>query len=429
MNWFGNLFGEKLSQYNEVVPYQGEYLLYSQVTNALILLTEQEYQEYQKVVAGNFRVRWGFLKMLRYGGYLISRKLDEQKWMHDLAVKKRAGTEYKSLTIATTDRCNLNCVYCYEKKDQWVDMSPATQEALAKFSETMLTSTPTKLVELCWYGGEPTLNIGCVRNLGPRIIEWGKQAGAVVRQTMVTNGTNMTEEVLATLELVGCKKLQITVDGCQPHHDQKRPYLSKIGSSYDAIMTNLPMLRDRGFKISLRSNLDKSNQAHYDDFVKSIEAKGWTVLSEAGGVITPYAARIYGTDERREIRAEDFAKIHFQRTPLRPFQPYNCMVEMRYAFGVSQNGILTKCWQHLTDEQHSVGSVYDLAIAKDGHLAPDVFDDQECVKCKVFPKCLGGCRSMNHDWDTPKKCNGCHAARWALKEAIVKLYESERTKT
>jgi uncharacterized protein len=426
-NIFGNLFAEKLSRYNYLVDYEGDYLLYNQITGALVKITSVERDDYDRIAQGNFRVPFRFLRMLRHGEYLIKQQLDERTWMREVYEKKTRVTLTKGLTIAITDRCNLGCVYCFEKKTQKIHMTQETQEKLLCFIKHFITATPTKQLTVCWYGGEPTLSLEGVVFLSSKIAAICKEESVKFQQMMITNGTMLTQPVRQQLLDLDIRTLQITIDGSKEYHDLKRPFSVGNASSFDRIWSFLPELYAEGFKVSVRVNLDEKNSDQYELVKQQVEALGVTTKNEKGGIIAIYAARIHNSEDDAEKNAysqQAFSNSSASRLP-KPFSGHNCMADTPWSFAVSQSGVLTKCWGHCTNEQFPIGTIDNLELAEVGFTNVNAFSDEECCDCAVFPICLGGCRNYNGYWgDAPEKSSGCSSSRWGLDRGIIMLYQN-----
>jgi uncharacterized protein len=440
-NLLGNIRHEAISRYNFLVPHNDGQLLYNQITGGLLWLDKQQAEEYASVSRGNFFISLGLLRCLRKNGFLIKRSFDEREWMKSVFQKvNKEMSAKKNLTIAPTDDCNLNCPYCFESKSQRKYMSQGIQEQTIRFAEKLIGHTETKVLHVTWFGGEPLLHLDAVVYLSRNLQDICRLVGAEFRQTLVTNGTLMTPETSQRLLEVGCRNLQITVDGSREHHDLKRPFLKILDSSYDRIMEQIPRLWQEGFVITLRTDVDDTN---FDDFMphrKQIEELGLTKQSPTGGMVTPYPALIFGNNPLGRAKFSNLEIDNRFLSPattsstatLAPFAGTCCLSAQRWSFCVSQNGKLTKCWHHITDERNVIGTVYDVGLAETGwsdDWCP--VDDPDCQECPVLPSCFGGCRQQNEYWEKGyqgRKEFGCGSQRWFLERHVKLLYE-RATKT
>ena len=78
----------------------------------------------------------------------------------------RPETDHKDITLTLTERCNLDCVYCYEKSKTSRDMDLETACDIVKRELTAEDGTKTVTIEL--FGGEPLLCFDSIK----RLCEW-----------------------------------------------------------------------------------------------------------------------------------------------------------------------------------------------------------------------------------------------------------------
>lgn len=437
----------KASKYNVLVECVEGTLLYNQISGGMLLLDESELEEYRRVESGDFQISKDLLKAFKEGMYAVERKFDEVAWMHEVFLKKSQSHFNKGLTIAPTDRCNLDCGYCYEAKDQWVLMSDETVEKVKNFMRVFVSHTPTKTLGITWFGGEPTLHIEAIERMSRCAALLADEFKFDLGQNMITNGTTLNSQMRKRLSNLGIKKLQITVDGLKEDHDKKRPFRRSMAvednklnilqqkpsgcggcsssnkehkrSSFDKIIENFPGLHEDGFVVSVRVNLNEEN---IHSFWKLRDT-----LSKYRN-INVYPARINGCEEAN-LSKEKFACM--ETSALAPFSGTSCMASQSYNLGISQNGLLSKCWEHITNEEHTVGDVGNLELARLGYIDDySPAKDPDCSSCPVLPSCWGGCRAYNKFFDKgyiAKNYDGCSFAKWNIRDKILKMYRDAKS--
>lgn len=472
----------QLSRYNLLVPApDGGHLLFNQMSGMLLKLSDEKAADYERAVKGDVKSLDGsFFNTLKKGKYLIPAGADERDEIQEVWRLNTTSSNAKALTIVTTDRCNLGCVYCYEAKSEWRNMGEDVQEEIKVFARRYLTATPTKTFGVTWFGGEATLNMQGVENLSRFFMDLCAELGISYGSYMITNGTTLNEKVITRLEACGLKRLQITVDGIKEHHDAKRPYLMDMApeemnaaqieqrkkvdkgfgsllvlgqepprrvkrSSFDDIMANVRLLHARGFGVSLRVNVDHENKDGVRTFLKQIEADGLLERSPTNGIIRVYTHPVFdgcaGCPTNGMTKAEhalfdievgswtrDKSPDAFRKSMV--FSGDTCTANKDFQFVINPDGGLSKCWHDATDPTKTFGNVKDLSIAERGSSGLDKFqfsplDDPECRDCEVLPLCMGGCKANNQFKEKGyegKKEMGCHATRFALKEEVIELY-------
>lgn len=425
----------KLSKYNALVQDGDVQLLYNHISGVLIEINDR-LKEFQGISSPTFCFS-KFKRKLRKHGFLVTEGEDELEKYKRTYLDYVANNKTKRFLIAVTDRCNSGCFYCYEKDNCkgpfTTDMSLEVQEQLVRFLDHCISSTPTDVLSISWYGGEPLLCSDTVYNLAIRIRDICKERSVEFWNNMVTNGTLLNQGVIEQLLFIGCRNVQITIDGIREIHDKRRPLLDCDVSSYDVIMKNLVAGYAQGLEIDLRSNIDSSNSETYARFLSEILQSGLTRRNEAGGVVRPVPA-ITRLPKGLAMKQEDFAMVTNKavevlrgKTEMYRFLTMllpGCMKHLPFNYAVSPTGKLTKCTGGLFSDS-PIGTIYNMELAeKDNAVAISPLEDTECSNCCVFPSCGGGCveRHEKYDCDNGDHYGGCQPIRWTIDKAIVGLY-------
>lgn len=478
INIFGNYKKEKTSNYNVVIEHKDGFVFYNQISGSLLLLDEEQFSQYRKLLRGNFFIDNDLLKIFRENQFIIDCGFDEISYMKKKYLEKKHQSYNKQITIVPTDKCNLGCYYCYEDKSQWKNMPQNVVDQTKLFVETLLKSSPTNSFHVTWFGGEPTLNLSCIEELNKSFNNFCKKNMIKYEQFMVTNGTNINEKVIERLKKIGIYNYQITIDGYKEDHDSSRPFLSDLSieemsdiqieqrrkinsnfgkflniidqepvqkkkrSTYDEIINNLKKMRENGFAVSLRCNISSSNIKNHHKLLSHIKELNLTNIHTSGGVVTPYVAQIFNhanNQNLRDLSKEEFAEFetkvksdHCGSTSatvnLTHFNGDSCTANKQYSFCVSQSGKLTKCWHHVSNEKYVIGDVFDLSLASGGFVDEySPFEDEECINCSVLPTCMGGCKEGNSFYEKKykeKKYHGCSTLRWNIRSRVNLLYEN-----
>lgn len=99
----------------------------------------------------------------------------------------------KGVSLVVTHKCNLNCVYCYEKhkSDKEMSFETAKNILLIEFSAREKGVHDTLRIE--FFGGEPFMNFELIK----KIVAWVKSEERSMKYYFfaTTNGTLLTEEV------------------------------------------------------------------------------------------------------------------------------------------------------------------------------------------------------------------------------------------
>ena len=153
----------------------------------------------------------------------------------------------RTVDIAITGRCNLRCGYCFYADDMVARQDLPTERWLAFFDE--LGSLAVQRATLT--GGEVFTR--------PDLFELiDRLIAQRMRYSLLTNGTLITEGVLAQFE-VGKRRLrldsiQVSIDGsCAAVHNRSRP------DSFDRALRGLRLLLAEGFPATVRATINRHN--------------------------------------------------------------------------------------------------------------------------------------------------------------------------
>ncbi len=134
--------------------------------------------------------------------------------------------EKKTIMLTITEHCNLDCKYCYEKNKSLRTMSIET--ALAIIEMELTKDDGYDLCEVQFFGGEPFLEFGLVRDICNYI--WEREWPKTVSCFATTNGTLVHDEIQQWLfENKDRFTCSLSLDGIKEAHDINRC------NSFDAI--------------------------------------------------------------------------------------------------------------------------------------------------------------------------------------------------
>lgn len=155
--------------------------------------------------------------------------------------------------------CQLDCHYCGQEhtKD---DVSVNAQEAFLERVEQRLSTERYKHLEIGWFGAEPTMAVKSIRRISAKLQALAAQYGCSYSGRMISNGHSLNLNIAQTLvDQCSIREVEITLDGTQQYHDQRR-LLKKGGGSYDRIIKNvLDVVNKSNMQVTIRCNVDIEN--------------------------------------------------------------------------------------------------------------------------------------------------------------------------
>jgi uncharacterized protein len=168
-----------------------------------------------------------------------------------LSESRHQHQELRDVVVHVSQRCNLNCVYCYATDLNKVNqtMQPETADVVVR--ETMMLAAHG-LSCVKFLGGEPTLAWPIIERLMTGYVNASRATGVKPPSfTMVTNGTRMTAAMISCAARYQMHVL-VSVDGPQEIHDLLRPSHGGSGSYTRATMT-LKALAEAGVEVAVES--------------------------------------------------------------------------------------------------------------------------------------------------------------------------------
>jgi len=222
---------------------------------------------------------------------------------------------------------------------------------------------------------------------------------------MVTNGTRLSTQWLED-QLI--KRVQITVDGPEDVHNERRPYAQGLGSFRD-VLRGLHTCLEAGVTPTVRVNVDKNNAERMEELVACLAEAGLTGAKGimlyfapvvASGACLDIVGNCLSPDEFGGLRPRlvRLAREHGFRTErLPPLLPVSCGAVSPSTYVIEPDGGLQKCWETIGDPAKRVGHLLQDSSQNELHeqnllkwLDWSPFRDS-CIECKFLPICMGGC--------------------------------------
>lgn len=309
--------------------------------------------------------------------------------------------------IVTTYKCNLSCLYCYEKNYQTDNniISSKVSEDICKYITQYVDFYKIENVKLIFTGGEPTLNMEAILFITKVLSRHFKQQEKGFSFSIVTNGTVNIENYLEELREVGLDLVQISLDGPRKIHNLRRV------SNFDAYGASLNFIRccvKNKIPLVVRTNIDKQNIEHFEEMVREI-----CDLANDGVMLSLYQTEKticersinepFCFDVDNILSAYSIAKKYgFKVNRYNPFWG-GCMSLVPIGQFIDPNGNIYKCGGMLGHSNEIVGSIYDFkGVRKNVESYIDKKITEDCIKCNMFPACAGGCIYKKH---YTKSCN------------------------
>ncbi|EJR26679.1 radical SAM protein [Bacillus cereus] len=278
---------------------------------------------------------------------------------------KLLSSQYQELILFPTEQCNFRCVYCYEDfKDG--RMSKETIEGIKALLKQRVPEL--KELHLNWFGGEPLVAKDIVLDISSYASDLAKQFSNVSYYgSMTTNAYLLTPKVFSDLISAGVTNYQITLDGPNIIHNQRRLRANGEGS-FERIWKHLIYMQESSlhFKVTLRIHFDLKSKELLLPFIDVIREKFggdsrfdilFKPLEQLGGPndhlieVVPYAQReeIIRIFNQRLYENKQYNNVKKNENP------YVCYAARPNSLTIRANGGIGKCTVVLNDPRNQIG--------------------------------------------------------------------------
>lgn len=171
-------------------------------------------------------------------------------------------SESMVVSIDITDRCNLQCLHCFNNSGERCYESEMTDDKLMELCDQVIEIRP---LIVCICGGEPLLR----KNTALKMIKKLKNGG-IANVNMVSNGILVTEEIANELDKSGLNLIQISVDGLKENHD----WLRNRAGAFESAIKAIELLKAANLNVGVACTPTKKNLQDIEELVDYLDEKG-----------------------------------------------------------------------------------------------------------------------------------------------------------
>ncbi|TCU77205.1 uncharacterized protein EV204_10263 [Tissierella praeacuta] len=322
-------------------------------------------------------------------GYLIDNEVDEFKELIE-EVGYNVKNDFFSLdiTLSLTEKCNFNCVYCYQTRNP-VEMTIKEADKLLEKVRTLLEINNYKELRISYFGGEPLLNYNILLHLHNEFKKMCDKLHILYLPYLVTNGYLLDIENIIQINF---ETIQITIEGMKDTHNHLR---KSNFNSFDKIISNIDNIIDRiNSRIIFRINLCKENVLEASELIKYLTKRYSKYLERISFVFSQMEK--HSLDAEFEMLSYDeFCMAYLEcfktlqlcgKDIIIPNSlPNPCPFVTKNAYYLSPKLELLSC----TGKDDSME--YEFTVSNIINERKDFPYPEECSECKVLPLCMGGC--------------------------------------
>ncbi len=351
---------------------------------------------------------------------------DERLFMPDcyeyIAKNWNKQSVVKALCLHVAHDCNLRCQYCFADTGEYKGgraLMPA-EVGRAAIDFVIANSGSRRNIEIDYFGGEPLMNFGVVKDITEYAKERGKVCGKNFRFTITTNGMLLNDEIQEYIN-ENMSNVVLSLDGTKEVHDKMRYKADKSGS-YDIIVPKFQKLAEsRGQdNYYVRGTFT----AHNTDFAKDV-----LHLADLGFKQTSVEPVVADESEDYALKDEDIPTVLAEYEKLaeeyikrkregRGFNFFHFMIDLDQGpcvvkrlsgcgagheyLAVSPQGDIYPCHQFVGNKDFVMGNVKDGALNEDIRSyfeKSNVYTKPSCRDCFAKFYCSGGCSANAYNFN------------------------------
>ena len=411
-------------------------LLHNVVTGQLVVLEQAEVG----VVESLPKMYEPAMKQLITEHYLVPEDYDEHDPVKKMRLVLRMLTDQQQgcgltvYTILPTTGCNARCYYCFEHGIRSESMTEDTADDVINF---IAAHNYGKLVNLKWFGGEPTLGANRIT----QICKGLKEKKVPFTSTMTTNGYLFDEEMCTQAKSIwNLQRVVISVDGVGDDYNRIKDYVSVKDNPYERVLRNIGLLIDQRIHVRVRMNFDQSNETEFEELLADISKR--VPPNPFIEVCAHYINDVqivdgkeihHGTDAWYNEKIHELHEIARKKGYLGfnsrlPSLDYRwCPAASKRAVTITPRGKLVSCYEFMGDEE-AIGDleqgITNCSLDQSWRCFADI---AECAECVLFPDCakIFRCKRNEECLMKTEKLDAARNAAIRNYKTFFKLYGKE----
>ncbi len=408
-----------ISQYSsalEINEAKGKKVIYNLLNHSIGMIRAASYAEAEQGYA--LQLPKDDLSVLIDMDVLVEDKKDDREKALYYTRKSPFSNPVGYLTILTCLDCNLKCEYCSQKHFMNGQKMDATRsESIAAWATNWIKSNHLQHITVSIIGGEPLLNMSPLNIILPAL----RRTGAQITVNVVTNGVLLDTEMVKKLVNLNIEKVQVTLDGDATTHDQIK-HIRREGT-FQTILEGVERCTEAGLEVDIRINYPKrkkeqatnalralrdlKNKFRIQVYFSEVQTEPFFCSNEMANIIPDFYEMAYG--------------MGFSIPG--PFGSLLCQAESDHGFTIDPTGVVYKCYNSVGMPHQQLGEIVDGRLMVKNHAVLNNHPILDCLSCKYFPVCRGGCKHMRQARNLAPNTRMCGYDNYQLAEQrILPLY-------
>jgi len=346
--------------------------------------------------------------------------------------------------------CNFACDYCFQDGYDNAPGAPAA-DLLDAFFGYVSREFAGKRKYITIFGGEPLLPGEERRRLIGDLLERAKSIG--VDTAFVSNGYSLAEYI-PLLKQYRIREVQVTLDGLQAAHDQRRPLKGGMGT-FKAIIEGIDRALAAGITINLRMVVDRENIKELPGLARLAIDRSWTKSPHFKTQLgRNYELHYCQTNQNRLLSRLEMWEIVYSQVKEHPeildfHRPafsmskflwengelppplYDSCPGTKSEWAFDSTGRIFACTATVGKPGESIGTFFPAVTRKDDMIIQweerDVTTIEQCTDCPVRLACGGGCASVAFNATGKIQSPDCRPIAGLLEMGLSLYFEKEST--
>ena len=221
-----------------------------------------------EIIAGNYSDVEEYLEK----GYLADEQAEKKLYIEKyLEFTETRDNDELQIFFVPWYSCNFDCSYCYQVGYDNEANTPS-KEIIDSFFSYVVKEFSNRKKYITLFGGEPLLT----GNKNKEVVKYFLEQAELnnIDIAIVTNGYALTE-YMDILKSKSIREIQVTLDGADEIHNQRRP-LRGGNPTFYKIVEGIDLALSNNLTINLRVVIDKENIYGLVELARYAIEKGWT---------------------------------------------------------------------------------------------------------------------------------------------------------
>lgn len=382
------------------------YLYYNAYTNNYLFMSNRMHCIYQNNAPEEIQsIDKKLYELLVDGGFVEADETDEQSVVEFKKLQLKMNNLQYNVVINTTLDCNLNCWYCYESKIEGSSLNVTVLEIIKKNIQQRYADSPYKELKMSFFGGEPLKNFHVVEEMLLFCKKFTSENNISLIADFTTNSTLITNRMLLFLKDYKCQ-FQITLDGDEELHNEVRFFKNNKKGTYKLVINNIYRIQEAipNSKTWVRINFDDKTLSNFSKIIDDLSLldknRNHLILRKVWQFPIQNINKDHILNALQLSMDSGFA-VDYYTLPIHNV----CFADRYNEVLFNYDGKVFKCSTlESFDENHTDGRVNEKTgkvewnVNKISKMMLQRSPDR-CLKCKIFPVCLGPCSKNSTQGD------------------------------